>query len=63
MIMPYSIDDNTEHTEKAEKDYTTFTMRISRKDMATLEQKAARLNMKKAEFIKHLIRLKDLELK
>jgi len=38
-------------------------MRISRKDMATLEQKAARLNMKKAEFIKHLIRLKDLELK
>ena len=45
------------------KDYTMFTMRISRKDMAILEEKASRLGMKKAEFIKHLIRLKDLEIR
>ena len=45
------------------KDYKTFTMRISSKDMKILEAKAAKLGMKKAEFIKHLIRLKDLEIK
>ncbi len=56
----YSINDNTAYKKK---DYKTFTMRISSKDMKILEAKAAKLGMKKAEFIKHLIRLKDLEIK
>ncbi|OQB11718.1 MAG: hypothetical protein BWY15_02419 [Firmicutes bacterium ADurb.Bin193] len=54
---------DVEKKPSVEKDYTMFTMRISRKDMAILEQKASRLGMKKAEFIKHLIRLKDLEIR
>jgi len=54
---------NNKYNTKEQKEYTMFTMRISRKDMAILEEKANRLGMKKAEFIKHLIRLKDLELK
>ena len=60
LITVYSINDNTAYKKK---DYKTFTMRISSKDMKILEAKAAKLGMKKAEFIKHLIRLKDLEIK